>query len=1139
MPVNILNRSGPLSFKSETNNSENLSINSLLSNVYNPGSNNFSISQSYYQLQNRIGNSNSDSSTINITKPLGVGFINKDNRRPIKFSEFYGASYISSSFSVAASTGVATVKIYSPSVVQNNNFLTNNIQDKVYQYTLYSKSTITTPIADSGWNKMFSYAKSGDNIESFYNLINTKAYKLVSKDCLSNAFTSSMFIGTCTSTVVDNTTYTYTMSAADLPTASSLLFQKINGDKTTNGYTNTKITDLSNILNNLNSLLQNPNITTYKSSGQLLPVISYKDNLGYNRTLSFDGLILQKSATPDGSLGYFYTGLVTATSSGGTNPTYQYSFENTSTFGQITLYILGDQDSSASSCTTPPTPATVGNFPTNISFTGPRCGYLDCGVGYTQPVCNPTSTTQIKHSGSFIITNNNNAEMLATISSTWTNLDGTALNSLISTVGFTPTGMFSISANSTRKISIGFGLSNYENTIQPKTFTAKGSVDLVLPLGYSPQSQTCEIIANFDKNSCVISPITPPVVTPVTSNVGCITYNGAAGQYPLENWPIVKTKIINKINIGTGSDSDKLITTSVINAIDNTSCTLPTTIASTRNTIYKFQGRVDHTLRITLTGLIYTYSNEQYHGALSKSSTFYNGGIPSNSNTITLKNKTGRGTVTISQQPTLSNSYTCIIDIFDSNSGEDTYTFELEGSQNITLEWVQKVEPVTSYHTFSGEYDVKATHPILGTKDFIIEFNRFKPIIITNNFQNSGVGTMDVDTYIYTNSQVLSPSPGPFFVSSDDKLWCSDYVSGQVITYINEFKNTTSLNCNNRMPNWVFNRKIKVPAGYNLGYIAGYIRPGVLVTYFLSGGTDIPKEYLYELHFPSEGSTDVTATIVKTNIKLPDKYKIAGQYTTYWWGGGMNLSTDNKLLTYVHNFTTSTSSDYILWDYTTGTTITSYNRIQDNIDSWFTYLGSLFAAGGGLSNKLFIYKDIRNSSLQKVSTVALSAVFQFSQIPQVNFFENPNYIKICQIGGVSSVVTPVTSNLGCVNYNSSMLESWTQIKSRTVVIINSKIGTSANKTFAKSVVNALPNTGCTLPTTISQDGYTINISWTVDSAGGQSYVCTTGTSGQFSGTYTVVTTNAILGNANFYILFLRKNNDNPDAESYINLCQTG
>jgi len=572
MPVNILNRFGPLSFKSETNNSENLSINSLLSNFYNPGSNNFSISQSYYQLENRIGNSNSDSRTINITKALGVGFINKDNRRPIKFSEFYGASYISSSFNVAASTGVATVKIYSPSVVQNNNFLTNNIQDKIYQYTLYSKSDVTTPIVDSGWNKMFSYAKSGDNVELFYNLVDTKAYKLVSKDCLSNAFTSSMFIGTCASAVVDNTTYTYTMSASDLPTAASLLFQTINNDKTANGYTNVKITDLSNILNNLNSLLQNPNITTYKSSGQLLPVISYKDNLGYNRTLTFDGLILQKSATPDGSLGYFYTGLVTATSSGGTNPTYAYSFENTSTFGQIALYILGTQDSSSTSCATSPT--LVGNFPTNISFTGPRCGYLDCGDGYTQPVCNPTSTTQIKHSGSFIITNNNNAEMLATISPTWTNLDGTPLNSLISTVNFTPTGMFSVSANSTRKISIGFGLSNYQNTLQPKTFTAKGSVNLTLPLGYSPQSQNCEIIANFDKNSCVISPVTPPVVTPVTSNLGCISYNPSM----LESWTQIKLRTVVTIAYKTGTSADKTFAKAVVNALPNSGCTLPTSI---------------------------------------------------------------------------------------------------------------------------------------------------------------------------------------------------------------------------------------------------------------------------------------------------------------------------------------------------------------------------------------------------------------------------------------------------------------------------------------------------------------------------------------------------------------------------------
>ena len=369
------------------------------------------------------------------------------------------------------------------------------------------------------------------------------------------------------------------MAASDLPTASSLLFQKINNDKTSNGYTNTKITDLSNILNNLNSLLQNPNITTYKSSGQLLPVISYKDNLGYTRTLTFAGLILQKSTISDGPVGYFYTGLVTATSLDGTNPTYQYTFENTSTFGQITLYILGDQDSSASTCTSPPT--LVGNFPTNISFTGPRCGYLDCGDGYTQPVCNPTTTTQIKHSSSFIMTNNNNVELLATISPTWTNSDGTPLNSLISTVDFTPTGMFSILANSTRKISIGFGVSNYQNTLQPKTFTAKGSVDLSLPPGYSPQSQNCEIIASFDKNSCVISPVTPTVVTPVTSNLGCVNYNPSM----LESWTQIKSRTVVIITYKTGTSADKTFAQAVVNALPNTGCTLPTTISQDEYTI--------------------------------------------------------------------------------------------------------------------------------------------------------------------------------------------------------------------------------------------------------------------------------------------------------------------------------------------------------------------------------------------------------------------------------------------------------------------------------------------------------------------------------------------------------------------------
>jgi len=957
MPVNILNRSGPLSFKSETNNSENLSINSLLSAVYNPGSNNFSISQSYYQLENRIGNSNSDSSTINITKPVGVGFINKDNRRPIKFSEFYGASYISSSFSVAASTGVATVKIYSPSVVQNNNFLTNNIQDKVYQYTLYSKSTITTPIADSGWNKMFSYAKSGDNIESFYNLINTKAYKLVSKDCLSNAFTSSMFIGTCTSTVVDNTTYTYTMSAADLPTASSLLFQKINGDKTTNGYTNTKITDLSNILNNLNSLLQNPNITTYKSSGQLLPVISYKDNLGYNRTLSFDGLILQKSATPDGSLGYFYTGLVTATSSGGTNPTYQYSFENTSTFGQITLYILGDQDSSASSCTTPPTPATVGNFPTNISFTGPRCGYLDCGDGYTQPVCNPTSTTQIKHSGSFIITNNNNAEMLATISSTWTNLDGTALNSLISTVSFTPTGMFSISANSTRKISIGFGLSNYENTIQPKTFTAKGSVDLVLPLGYSPQSQTCEIIANFDKNSCNISlPLKQYWTTP-------------------SFWQDIA---VESLSCNSNPNSAQIVSN-------------PTSTTQVRH-----------------------------------------------SGSYIITNNMSIKPITIT---------------FDKNN------------------WKNRGDG-TDIDSLLTPVEMNPDSPI------IIQPNESKKISVSfgkNNYNNPSQ-----PIFVNLSCPFIATTDSNYYINSVDQsyFYFESAKSNCVVTTL-------------RTPNWP--RNIGSWDGVN--------------SINCTCGTST--------------SPQICDPTLLTQIKHTGSFVIT------------NNNPDSMTITLNQNWTNYDGS--ILNSFLSPVTIDPQSPISIE-----PYKSKKISIGVGIVN-------YSNSNQPTYVYIKNEAVFTLppgysktSETITIPFLSDKNKCKKQVVALVAPpVVTPVTSNLGCVNYNSSILESWSQVKYYTIIKISYKTGTSADKTFAKAVVNALPNTGCTLPTTISQDGYTINISWIVDPAGGQSYDCASGTSGQFSGTYTVATTNPILGNANFYILFLRRNNNNPDAENYIDLCQTG
>ena len=93
--------------------------------------------------------------------------------------------------------------------------------------------------------------------------------------------------------------------------------------------------------------------------------------------------------------------------------------------------------------------------------------------------------------------------------------------------------------------------------------------------------------------------------------------------------------------------------------------------------VYSFVGNIDHTLKITIKGQSAAYSNEQYHGDIQKKSTFFNDGLDQINPQLTLKVLQGRSSVTISQQPSVSNDYTAIVDIFDSKSGEGSYSFEL------------------------------------------------------------------------------------------------------------------------------------------------------------------------------------------------------------------------------------------------------------------------------------------------------------------------------------------------------------------------------------------------------------------------------------------------------------------------------
>jgi hypothetical protein len=139
--------------------------------------------------------------------------------------------------------------------------------------------------------------------------------------------------------------------------------------------------------------------------------------------------------------------------------------------------------------------------------------------------------------------------------------------------------------------------------------------------------------------------------------------------------------------------------------------------------VYSFVGNVDHTLKITIKGQLATYSNEQYHGDIQKNSVFFNNGLDQINPELTLKILQGRSSirdnrlaysqvesarsvrdrplgtafsqsyntsnyydyrygvdttsVNISQQPNSSNDYTAIVDIFDSQRSEGSYSFEL------------------------------------------------------------------------------------------------------------------------------------------------------------------------------------------------------------------------------------------------------------------------------------------------------------------------------------------------------------------------------------------------------------------------------------------------------------------------------
>lgn len=561
MPINVLNKLGPLCFESSTINfSSGSSINSLLENFTTITLQDVSLSASLSELVKRKGNYVDGTNGGN----LGTGLINYDGTKQIRFSSFFNASYLSASIE-QESDGVVTVDTYPLSIITNN-FLTGNSQDQVYKYSLYTKIGTTTPITDANWEKVYSITRSGNNVYNFYGLVDTNSYKITVQDCLSNAFTSSMFVGNCTDTVTTQPSFNLSISTLGLDAAISLIKAGIInlGDS----ITLTQRLDLMEaILKNLGSVITNSKL--FKTQNNLEPVVTYRDSTGYQRTCRFTGLVYQ-----DTNKNYIYNGSVHASSNAGSIPDYYYSFENVNTKGDINLYILGRNVKTGTNCDDPPTK--IGYIPSTFYVRGPTCGQLDCGVGKTQIFCNPSNKNQVRHSSSFVITNQNDHNLTVTISNDpndWTDFSGNSIDGYLTPIEIFPSTPLVIPPKSFKKISIGFGVAQYANSNQPSYFEIRTKANFSLPegQGYEPRTLDSEFKAIFDKNSCLIG-VTFPYLVSQTSNIGNVLYNGKIN----ETWSTIKTKIKNTISYGTFSD--KLYANGIISALPSTGCELPTSI---------------------------------------------------------------------------------------------------------------------------------------------------------------------------------------------------------------------------------------------------------------------------------------------------------------------------------------------------------------------------------------------------------------------------------------------------------------------------------------------------------------------------------------------------------------------------------
>ena len=479
--VNRINRSGPLSFSELTLGSPYTSISDLLGNIQSVPTQNVSVSSSLSLLRSWTGD------PTNNTKPLygvGTGLVSYDGVVDARLSEFYGANYLSASIKPNG-TGRWDVKIWPDSVVYNSNYLTQETSSRVYRYSVYSKT-----LAETSFVKQSAYVKSNVAEQSLVNLTSDRIYKVVLKDVVSNAFTSSFFTGSCgvpagsvgSNVYLDSGTQGNILSAKDQMIAAAAA-SSLNSDRKS---------DVIQIANILANFVNNPNT---------LPLTGYVRNAtsttswpaGGTRSFDFEGFI---SRIVQG--GNYYAGLVTCSGGnpfGSSQPaTYQYGIDQVyTTSGQSSMVIFALAPVSAiTGCSALPTDA-ISNIVVTQNCFSPA-----------QTIDPLVTTADVNFTGSAIFVNPSTNAHSATyaLNADWIN---TINNKSLYTgnqqllPAFSPS-TFTLSVGQSKKVTYKFGENYWHNAIQSSSFSTRGSFTAVFSGGATLVGY---ITSTMDKNVCM------------------------------------------------------------------------------------------------------------------------------------------------------------------------------------------------------------------------------------------------------------------------------------------------------------------------------------------------------------------------------------------------------------------------------------------------------------------------------------------------------------------------------------------------------------------------------------------------------------------------------------------------------------